>query len=187
MGGTHTRMTRPRTLTGRQRRFVNAYVETLDAPGAALAAGYSPRHAARMARTLLAKRFVIEAIIRAARALGEAAPTKHAARTDGPAGITREWITAELTQLYETVKACLPRPGDEKRPVPSGASLQNAIRMLELLIKHLETDGLSETDQDGDDQPDLSKLDRDDLRQLEAILARTLPDAGPARTRPAQP
>jgi hypothetical protein len=55
--------------------------------------------------------------------------------------------------------------------------------MLELLIKHLEDDGLKGRKDPEGSEPDLSRLDRDELRQLEAILARTVPETGSTDTR----
>ncbi len=59
-------------LSEKQQHFVRAYVDTLDAHGAALAAGYSARTAGRRGERLLVQRPIIEAIARQAR--GNAAP-----------------------------------------------------------------------------------------------------------------
>ena len=48
----------------------------------------------------------------------------------------RTWITNELSELYRTVKASLPTPGNQEGKAPSAAALQSVIRTLELLIKH---------------------------------------------------
>ena len=144
----------------------------LDARTAALAAGYSTRHAKAVGERLLAQRRIIEAIARQ----GNATQDGGDRRTSEP--ITKGWITDELTELYRTVKACLPTPGGEDGKAPSGASLQSAIKMLELLIKHLEDEGLQGREDQAGGEPDLSRLDRDELRQLEAMLARTVPETG---------
>ena len=162
---------RKTSLTEKQRRFVAAYVETLDGRAAARSAGYSERHAQAVGTRLLGQRRIVEAIARHGRGDGGDGES-------GGAAITKGWITGELTQLYQTVKACLPTPGGEEGKAPSGASLQSATKMLELLIKHLEDQSLRVKEDRADSAPDLSRLDRDELRQLEAILARTLPEAG---------
>ena len=101
--------------------------------------------------------------------------------------ITRGWITRELTELYEMVKGCLQAAGEAGGKPPSGAALQNVIRALDLLIKHLETDGLDEAGEAREPEPDLSKLDRGELRQLEALLERAQPGPSPARAGRTQP
>jgi hypothetical protein len=159
-------------LTEKQRRFITAYVDTLDAGTAALAAGYSKRHAKAVGERLLGQRRIIEAIARH----GNSAQNDGNRQTGEP--ITKGWITDELTELYRAVKACLPTPGGEDGKAPSGASLQSAIKMLELLIKHMEDEGLQGREDQTGSELDLSRLDRDELRQLEAILARTVPETG---------
>ena len=165
----------------RRRRFAVAYVDGLDPRQAALAAGYGARGAERHGQRLLADRRVVEAIARMARA------AKDAAKPGATKPITRDWITRELTELYEMVKASLKAAGEAGGKPPTGAALQNVIRALGLLIKHLETDGLDEAGEAREPEPDLSKLDHEELRQLEAILARTRPGEGPARAGGAQP
>ncbi len=164
----------------RRQRFAAAYLDCLDPRQAALAAGYGARGAERHGQRLLADRRVVEAIARMTRAAKDAVePAREL--------ITRDWITRELTELYEMVKACLKAAGEAGGKPPSGAALQNVIRALDLLIKHLEIDGLHEAGEAREPEPDLSKLDREELRQLEAILARTRPGEGPTRTGGAQP
>lgn len=165
------------SLTDKQRRFVTAYIASLDAQSAAVEAGYSERHAKTVGGRLLGQRRIVEAIARHAKAGQDGG--------DHPTGqpITKGWITDELTELYRAVKACLPTPGDDDGKAPSGASLQSAIKMLELLIKHLKDEGLHRMEDHTDGEPDLSRLDRDELRQLEAILARTVPETGPTGAR----
>lgn len=166
-----------RALTDKQRRFAAAYVETLDVESAAIAAGYSKRHARAVGQRLLAQTRIVEAIARSRHGSADGV-----GRPDG-VKVTKSWITDELTQLYRAVKACLPKPGQDAGKAPSGTSLQSAIKMLELLIKHLEDEGLRGTDDPATSEPDLSRLSRDDLRQLEAILARTVPETGSAGAR----
>ncbi len=98
----------------RRRRFAAAYVDCLDPRQAALAAGYGARGAERHGQRLLADRRVVEAFARMARA------TKDVMEPGAAKPITRDWITRELTELYEMVKASLrprvrrvasPRPG----------------------------------------------------------------------------
>lgn len=165
-----------RSLTDKQQRFVTAYVETLDVQSAALAAGYSKRTAKTVGGRLLGQRRIVEAIARSGKKVDSVGR-----RMDVP--ITKSWITDELTELYRAVKACLPTPGSDDGKAPSGASLQSAIKMLELLIKHLEDEGLHAREDQANSGPDLSRLSRDELRQLEAILARTVPEAGSAGAR----
>lgn len=172
-GGLNT--TRKTGLTEKQRRFVTAYVETLDARSAALAAGYSKRSAKAAGERLLAQRRVVDAIARQGKA------ASHHGESLARETITKSWITDELTELYRAVKACLPMPGGDDGKAPSGASLQSAVKMLELLIKHLEDDGLRAGEDLASGEPDLSRLDRDELRQLEAILARTVPETSSTR------
>ncbi len=150
-------------LSEKQQHFVRAYVDTLDAHGAALAAGYSARSARRRGERLLVQRPIIEAIARQAR--GNAAP--EGAETQAP--ITRAWITEELTELYTVAKTCLPAAGEEGGKAPSAAALQNLIRMLELLIKHLEADGFSTAGESDEREPDLSLYTDEELRQMRAI------------------
>jgi len=166
-----------RNLTDKQQCFVSAYVETLDVPSAALAAGYNKRIAETVGERLLGQRRIVEAIARS----GNKADDSIGRRGDEP--ITKSWITDELTELYRAVKACLPTPGSDDGRAPSGTSLQSAIKMLELLIKHLEDEGLQGREDQANSGPDLSRLSRDELRQLEAILARTVPEAGSAGAR----
>ena len=168
-------------LTQRQRRFVAAYIDCLEPREAALTAGYKPRGAARLGERLLTRRPVVEAMARLAR--------DRSAETGGPSRspITRTWITEELTELYGTVKACLTAPGESGGKAPSGAALQSVIRTLELLIKHLEAEGLCNAEEGGEPEPDLSRLTRDELRQLEALLARAEPGSGPKGVGPAEP
>ena len=158
-------------LTDKQRRFVSAYVSTLDPRAAALAAGYSQRHAKTIGERFLGQRRFIEEIARHGLATDDSA----APHLDEP--ITRRWITGELTELYRTVRACLPAPGQDGK-APSGTSLQSAVKMLELLLKHLEGQTPPSGAERAESEPDLSRLDRDELRQLEALLARTVPKAG---------
>ncbi len=165
-------MSSRRNLSERQRRFVSAYIGSLDPGAAAVAAGYSARRALQTGERLLSQRPIVEAIARRA---GEG-PEQDPVPQGSP--ITRQWITKELTELYRTVRSCLPGPGAEADKAPSGASLQSATKMLELLIKHLEEDGRDEGPGDGTGEPDLSRLSPDDLRQLEAILARTIAGSG---------
>ena len=174
-------MTANRKLSERQQHFVRAYVDTLDAHAAALAAGYGARTAGRQGERLLVQRPIIEAIARHAR--GNAVP--EGAETQAP--ITRAWITEELTDLYTAAKTCLPAAGEEGGKAPSAASLQNLIRMLELLIKHLEVEGFGAAGENDEAQPDLSKLSRDELKQLEAILARAYDKPSSAGAGPAEP
>lgn len=161
-------MTANRKLSERQQHFVRAYVDTLDAHAAALAAGYGARTAGRQGERLLVQRPIIEAIAR------------HARRTAAPEGaetrapITRAWITEELTELYTAAKTCLPAAGEEGGKAPSAAALQNLIRMLELLIKHLEAEGFGAAgENDGavqhSDETDLSFYTDEELRQMRAI------------------
>ena len=164
-------------LTDKQRRFVTAFTVSLDGQSAAIEAGYSKHHAKAVADRLLGQRRIVEAIARRAKS-GEAGGNRP---TD--ATITKGWITDELTELYRAVRACLPTPHGDGGKAPSGASLQSAIKMLELLIKHLEDEGFSGLEDETDGEPDLSRLDRDELRQLEAILARTVPETGPTGAR----
>lgn len=165
------------TLTDKQQRFVTAYIETLEVQPAAIAAGYSKRSAKAVGERLLGQRRIIEAIARHGRT--DAGDVSR--RKDQP--ITKSWITDELTELYRTVKACLPTRDGNDGKAPSGTSLQSAIKMLELLIKHLEDQGLQGRDDQANGEPDLSRLGRDELRQLEAILARTVPEARSAGAR----
>jgi hypothetical protein len=174
-------VTANRKLSERQQHFVRAYVDTLDAHAAALAAGYGARTAGRQGERLLVQRPIIEAIARHARR--NAAP--EGAETRAP--ITRAWITEELTELYTAAKTCLPAAGEEGGKAPSAASLQNLIRMLELLIKHLEAEGFGAAGENDEAQPDLSKLSRDELKQLEAILARAHDKPSSAGAGPAEP
>jgi Terminase small subunit len=169
--------TKTKTLTEKQQRFVTAYIERLDVRSAAIAAGYSKRSAKAAGVRLLGQRQIIEAIARC----GKTAQGGESRHKDAP--ITKSWITDELTELYRTVKACMPTPGVEDGKAPSGTSLQSAIRMLELLIKHLEDEGLQGREDQAKSEPDLSRLGRDELRQLEAILARTVPETGSAGAR----
>jgi Terminase small subunit len=164
-------------LTEKQRRFVTAFIETLDVHAAALQAGYSKRHAKAVGVRLLGQRRIIEAIARRPKA-GQGVGDH---RTAQP--ITKGWITDELAELYRAVKACLPTAGGDDGKAPSGASLQSAIKMLELLIKHIEDEGLHRMEDQADSEPDLSRLDRDELRRLEAILARTVPETSPTGAR----
>ncbi len=168
-------------LSEKQQHFVRAYVDTLDAHAAALAAGYGARTAGRQGERLLVQRPIIEAIARHARR--NAAP--EGAETQAP--ITRAWITEELTELYTAAKTCLPSAGEEGGKAPSAASLQNLIRMLELLIKHLEAEGFGAVGENDEAQPDLSKLSRDELKQLEAILARAHDKPSSTGAGPAEP
>ncbi len=168
-------------LNEKQRRFVAAYVEGLDPHKAALAAGYKPRGARRHGERLLGRRPIVEAIARLAG--GAPAPAASPPRTP----ITRAWITEELTDLYKTVKACVAGSGEPGGKAPSGASLQSVIKTLELLIKHLEAEGLRGAAGAGVPEPDLSRLTRDELRQLESILARAEGEPGPEGSGPAQP
>lgn len=170
-----------RPLTDKQQKFVVAYVDTLDPRAAAIAAGYSPRQAQRWGERLLARRQVVEAIARRGR--GHSG-TKDTTLHDP---INRAWITAELTELYQTIKACLRAPGEGGAKAPSGASLQSVIKALELLMQHLEAEGPGGRAEESEGQPDLSKLSRDELRQLEAILARTQAEPGSAGAGAAQP
>lgn len=165
------------TLTDRQRRFVTAYVETLEVRSAAIAAGYSERHATAVGERLLGERRIVEAIARH----GRASDTGGGRRAEEP--VTKGWIIDELTELYRAVRACLPTPAGDTGKAPSGTSLQGAIKMLELLIKHLEDEGVHGREDQANSGPDLSRLGRDELRQLEAILARTVPEAGSAGAR----
>ncbi len=55
------------------------------------------------------------------------------------------------------------------------------------LIKHLEAEGLGGAAEGGVPEPDLSRLTRDELRQLESILARAEGEPGPEDSGPAQP
>ena len=57
----------------------------------------------------------------------------------------------------------------------------------ELLIKHLEAEGFRGGAAGGAPEPDLSRLTRDELRQLESILARAEGEPGPEGSGPAQP
>ncbi len=156
-------------------------MDTLDAHGAALAAGYSARTAGRQIERLLVQRPIIEAIARQARE--NAAP--EGAETQAP--ITRAWITEELTELYTVATTCLPAAGEEGGKAPSAAALQNLIRMLELLIKHLEAKGLGAAGESDEAQPDLSRPSRDELKQLEAILARAYDKPSSTGAGPAEP
>lgn len=164
-------------LTEKQKRFVTAYIDSLDPRAAALAAGYSRRHAKTVAERFLGQRRFVEAIAR------------HGRDTDTGGGlqagepITRSWIADELTELYGAVKACIPTQAGDEGKAPSGASLQSAVKMLELLIKHLEGEAQPGRNDPKGSEPDLSRLDRDELRQLEAILARTVTEKGPAEPR----
>jgi hypothetical protein len=173
-------------LTQRQQSFVVAYIACLEPRQAALKAGYPPRAAAGQGERLLAQRPIVEAIARAVRDR----PTQADATAEPPAPrapFTKTWITDELTELYGMVKACLTAPAESGAKAPSGASLQSVIRTLELLIKHLEAEGLCQTEEGGEAEPDLSRLTRDELRQLEALLARAQPDSGPEGAGPAEP
>ena len=176
-------MVKKQALTEKQRRFVTAYIEKLDSRAAALAAGYSKRHAQTVGERLLSQRRIVDAIARRGRAANQ---DKSESRREGlVAGgpITKSWITDELTELYRAVRAFMPTDGGAGAKAPSAASLQSAVKMLELLIKHLEDEGLNGAEDQADSEPDLSRLDRDELRQLEAILARTVPEAGSAGAR----
>ena len=168
-------------LNDKQQRFVAAYVEGLDPHKAALTAGYKPRGARRHGERLLGQRPIVEAIAR--RAGGAPGPAPSPPRTP----VTRAWITEELTDLYKTVKACLAGSGEQGGKAPSGASLQSVIKTLELLIKHLESEGLRGAAEGSVPEPDLSRLTRDELRQLEAILARAEGESGPEGSGPVQP
>ena len=168
-----------RSLTEKQKRFVAAYIGTLDPLAAARAAGYSERHAKAVAERYLGQRRFVEAIAR----YGSEATRSGGLKAGKP--ITKGWITDELTELYRAVKACLPTKGRDDGKAPSAASLQSAVKMLELLIKHLEDDGLKGRKHPEGSEPDLSRLDRDELRQLEAILARTVPETGSTDAREA--
>lgn len=172
MAKTSERPKAPRRLTDRQQCFIAAYIDTLDSRAAAIAAGYAPARAESVAVRLLARRDVVEAIARSAR-------TQAAAREPlAGGGITRSWISEEITDLYRIVKSCLPAPGEGDGKPPSASALQTVIRALELLIKHLETAGPGADAEEP--EPDLSRLDRDELRQLEGLLAKAQGEPGPA-------
>jgi hypothetical protein len=173
-------------LTQKQQGFVTAYIRCLEPRQAALEAGYTARGAAGQGERLLKQRAIVEAIARAARDPSPRAdPLAGASATRAP--FTKTWITEEPTELYTMVKACLTSPGESGGKAPSGASLQSVIRTLELLIKHLEAEGLCDTEEGGEPEPDLSRLTRDELRQLDALLARAQSDPGPQGAGPAEP
>lgn len=144
-------------LTPKERRFIEEYPRDLNGTQAAIRAGYSPKSATHIAREMLRKPKIVDALC--------AVNIKRSERT----GLDRSWV---LTQLVDT--------HDKVKDKDSATGVSARLKCLELIGRHVDVRafrlglGFPGNPEDNDDRDiwDLSRLTDKEFDEFERLLSK---------------